>query len=401
MVLKSLKNYLLSSAFLLSCVIGCKGAEFASNAAQNKKSTESEENALPMYPQNVGEDFYNFPGNEFDDDGNIVGTTGVVIDSDGNVIDLEAEGFKIDVDGNITDRDGNIVGIVRSITDDGNDSATGSGSIREGQGVSGSAGELIVQTFQSNESKSTTKSDVFWILDTSESMQNEIDHVSKNLNTLINTIDKMSDVKVGMLYKDLERSIFGINTKIEFKMDRDLRSKIDEIDSTLVYSKEAFKRFKDFIGRNDSFFREDSVKTVIIVTDDDDKMDNDDFLKAAWNKFGKDKFKLYGFIGLNKDCKIANKGDEYKKAIDKTGGKYWNICDKNWEKNFDALADAVISTVGTDFELDHEIAKIEKIELDGRRISNADYRFSGRDLKLSKDVLGRGGQNIEIHYYRK
>lgn len=251
----------------------------------------------------------------------------------------------------------------------------------------------MTETFTSKKSEKTAKTDILWVLDTSASMKNEIDHVNKNMRWLIEELDKHSDPKIAVMYEN--KSYFNI--EVEFNP----KGAQDDIDRTIkryVHSKKALTEIEDFLDRK-TFFRKDAKANIIIVTDDDDDMDNDDFLKEAYYTFDKSQLKVFAFAGRNNDCKIANKGREYEKVAKKTGGRVFDICDRDWKNHFEDLAAEILVSHSNEFNTKNQISKVVKVLINGNEISSDKYSTSGNRLKIENGVITEDNTEVTIEYF--
>ena len=92
--------------------------------------------------------------------------------------------------------------------------------------------------------------------------------------------------------------------------------------------------------------REDSVKHIIVVTDDDELLEADDFHEAftALDPTYED-YILHGIVSLG--CQQAAAiGDTYVQLAEQTGGTVADLCGQNFQPVFDTLSTAVIEGSG-------------------------------------------------------
>ena len=124
-----------------------------------------------------------------------------------------------------------------------------------------------------------------------------------------------------------------------------------------VDSHDAYERLiecLDGCGRNDrqsygDFLREDALKQIIVVTDDESDTTWASFRDTYRGRIGD--FILNGVVGLRSGGCVAGVGNRYIEGIEETGGEVLHICDNDWGEVIDVLFNATISRLNSIFEL--------------------------------------------------
>lgn len=382
-------SILFASIFTLA-LVACKGAEFSSNDKQKNKNRQSGD-GLSEGQNNPG-------GNDSGDN--------VVIDTRGNIVDMKDK--TIDSDGNIIDGQGKILGQVDSINGkdwDGSTEGLGGGA----GGLGGGTNEfgLLVEKKLTQKNSHQKRTDVFWTIDTSGSMENEITQVKKNIRPMIDRLEKETDTRIGLMTfvagADMPQSIFpplGVLSGVSFKISDSLRSDLFHVEDRLVMSRDSLSLYTNFLnGNGPNFYRNDSAKFLIVVTDDDSDMGDDSFLNEVSKKINLADFKVFGFVGKGtSDCNIANRGKVYANLAKRTGGKIFDICHNDWSKHFQDLTAEIITTVSSGFVVSRQIKSIAKITIDGNTLNQNDYSFEGNIISINESSIRDAGLTVEIHY---
>jgi hypothetical protein len=151
------------------------------------------------------------------------------------------------------------------------------------------------------------------------------------------------------------------------------------------------------------FFRPQSIKVYVFVTDDDSTMMTAaEFDSIFQQRFPGQRAKSFGFIGLGSNvspCQ-ARTGTVYQSMTVASGGKYYNICDQDWSANFNDLTQKVIEAGQTEFALSKgNVSKVIRVRLDGRDLVAGEYQIAGTILSIRKDLITPGvNHRVEITY---
>lgn len=274
--------------------------------------------------------------------------------------------------------------------------------------VIGSNGDPITEVLQTIKKVETGKTDILWVLDNSGSMSNEIDLVSKNMNAFFKKMKSNSDARVGVI-SSIGDSGNALTLSDEIREDLVLSN-------TGVNSVNALNRTLEFLGvalpgggRNFGvgkfFFRKESSKVLVIVTDDESELPSDDFLARLKTVIDIKEFKLFGFTGTTRrkkaKCSIAKKGQQYINLADMTSGKIFDICEEDWSQNFDLLADSIIDTIKSKYDVSRVIKEIISIEIGGKAVSKDKYRFVNKTITFTENLISDSNLEIKIKYLAK
>lgn len=260
-------------------------------------------------------------------------------------------------------------------------------------------GEILSETFLAKGESASGKADILFLIDTSGSMRGEQEHVAKNLSDFISSLNSQADTKVGVIYSD---NLFNFNEKLS----AEVMSQITFFDEK-VSSSNSFNIFLKVLGpgQGKAFFRSEADPFIVVVTDDNARMNFSEFSTEITPWFSGSKPKIFSFAGLensqteaSEGCKIAEVGTEYIKAASETGAKVFDICLSDWKSNFSELSSTIIAQVSSDFELSSEIKEVAEVLLDGEKVASEKYSFAGKKLKFSNDVGLKVGSKVEVKY---
>jgi hypothetical protein len=103
-------------------------------------------------------------------------------------------------------------------------------------------------------------------------------------------------------------------------------------------------------GRNYAdFLRNDSLKQVIVVSDDESSMRWAEFRDRMSSNVGD--FILNGVVGLRNGGCVADVGDQYIAGANETQGELLHICDNDWGVVIDVLFEATLTRLTHQFVL--------------------------------------------------
>ena len=234
--------------------------------------------------------------------------------------------------------------------------------------------------------------DIVWFIDSSSSMKDEVKNVSKNLERFVNSVSANTEIKINIVYE--YKSSKG--TKLE--IPKNVKDKI-RIIPKYVASREIFEMIKYVLDKKK--FRDGVKKSIIIVTDDDDEDSSKDIRNYLDEKIGLNNVKVFSFASASNDkgsCEGVKKGEEYKKLAQKTGGEFFDICERDWSGYFDKLIESNMeTTIKTTYALRGKESQITKILIDGQELDESNYDTQGTSIEFKPESL-QGRKSIEIHY---
>ena len=205
--------------------------------------------------------------------------------------------------------------------------------------------------------QSSAPADIIWIIDSSESMDNEIDIVRENINTFASIIgDSGIDYRVTMIAADRRinggffgRSYHGVCVPPPLSAE-DRCPDVDNPDTYLhvregVYSTDSLEVLIDNYSDYQSFLRPAAKLHIVEVSDDETwrspRWFRGEIASMAPPGFPED-FKFHSIVQTPGDrCGDAD-GDRYINLSTATGGAVASICESNWDPIFEAIQEIVI-----------------------------------------------------------
>jgi hypothetical protein len=259
---------------------------------------------------------------------------------------------------------------------------------------------VLSESFTIAATKTTKPLDMVWVIDNSGSMTDKTTIVRSNLTAFINALDKASDMKFLLLSK---KGTTGLAMSLPSGLDPNRFIQADKAIGSWDGPAQLISQLNFYISSGTPFFRQDSKKIIVFVTDDNSKpMTAADFT-AGLAKAGvaSGQAGIFGFIGLGKalsPCQAAT-GVEYQTLVSQTGGKAYNICEKDWTQYFSDLKADVLTKLGRSFTMkDTMVAKIVKVEVDGVAIDASKYSFANGVLMLADDVTMTEQSSVKVSY---
>lgn len=245
--------------------------------------------------------------------------------------------------------------------------------------------------------------DLIWVIDNSASMNQEAAHVRENLLSFVSHIEDEVDFKMSVIsYK----STRGTGVVLPPNLDSSRFTQIDQ----RISSRNGVQKLADLLSLPkreskslSSFFRPNSSKGIIFVTDDNSNMKSYQFMDFFNANFSTDKLKVYGFVGLGRTespCQAVT-GRVYSELVQETNGKMYNICDADWRPHFETLATTFVNQAQTRFQLTSEVTKkdIKSITLNGRFLSNDDFEIEQSLLIVKPKLMtGEDVYNLSVKY---
>jgi hypothetical protein len=275
-------------------------------------------------------------------------------------------------------------------------------------------------------------------------MSEEAAQVRNNLDKFVTSINVSSDSNMKFLLVSTTKSTVTQTSTYCLKYPKDqgcleravslptnLNSNFSQediyVDSTNGPSL-LIRKLQQLDSASTPFFRKDSKKVVVFVTDDNstsnfiDKSVSPNITVSAFSaiKFSAalnsltnvspGEASFFGFIGLGNDpnkvpyssCQAAT-GLVYKTLSAKNNGAVFNICDTDWASNFDALKTNVQTTLGRTYKLTApNVTSVVKIVVDNNTIlaDPANFTFDPATgiLTLTDKVIFTATSKITVYY---
>lgn len=256
-----------------------------------------------------------------------------------------------------------------------------------------------IENFNVEASTSNT-ADVVFAVDTSGSMEDEIEAIEKNIESFVKTLEK----------NQLDFSIAAIGNGEDFNFPQDPRIKLipEEIDSH-----DAIGVVSGFLASNEAV-RPNSHLNVIIVSDDNGEGDGNlagDFKAPE----GIASLKVHAVVGLaegedpnNEDCEIAAVGTEHQSLAKNSKGLIQNICINDWSKLIENLSQSIVQSTQRAFPLQHPVDSSQplRVMVNGKVLERdaseqAAYDFNAEDntVYLSSQVALTKDDTVTIEYF--
>jgi hypothetical protein len=259
--------------------------------------------------------------------------------------------------------------------------------------------------------------DFLFLVDTSSSMDDEMSQVSKNLAKFIAETKKNADIKLGVVGEDdfkdrikkIDKSV--INSISYFERNINSTNALYVLHSGIRDASNKCPQYEDTTKVTEtskylsSFFRKDSVKHVVVITDDNAKGVNETNFEECTKSSEISIDKLSGFIGLSGEfklgktpgtvsmgCKIDRKGVAYERVATLNRGRMYDICQKDWAQSFEDLANA--ST-----RLSFKLPAVQNIEgYKIQKLSGATENGSTVEIGLDKATLLKAPSGVFLEF---
>jgi hypothetical protein len=297
-------------------------------------------------------------------------------------------------------------------------------------------------------SKTSRIVDMIWIIDNSGSMTDEIELVRQNFGSFVAGIAEFSDLNLGLVTaataQDRRRGIdlhflapnirsqqftynVGSTNLLSLLAAGICDSNSTEITNSSSLSSEgticgtpvsewmeSSTTIHAIRGQLKSFFRENSKKVFVVVTDDDAiGIDNTNFLNILNAQMPQQEIYLFGFVGLTENgaitnpnptpgvrtCSVANVGKAYLDLATRTNGKSFDICQDNWSGHFSELTKNVENIVNTEFTLNTSKSfNLIEILVDGKLLPEHTFNIQNNRIVILDRSLVQGAQTLEVKY---
>ncbi|WP_413291432.1 hypothetical protein [Bdellovibrio sp. HCB337] len=255
------------------------------------------------------------------------------------------------------------------------------------------------ESFKVSFSSESAPLDMMWVIDNSGSMAKEAEAVRKNFDAFLTALNKTTNFR--LLLVSLQ-SNSGYGVMIPSSFDPSTHKQINqEVGSTngpsLLISK--LKTLPQ------GYFRTDSKKIVVFVTDDNSSLSSADFTKSilANNMWNSQDVSVSSFIGIDaatSPC-MAKEGKVYKELASQTAGRTYNICMADWSAAFNDLLNSSVSKAVRRFAIPTEAASIKKVlevKVDGVVLASNLYSFEAKAVTLSDSVSLSENSQVLIRY---
>lgn len=259
---------------------------------------------------------------------------------------------------------------------------------------------VLTESFNIAATKSLKPMDMIWVVDNSASMCDSAANVRKNIGSFISNVDSNLDMKFMMVSA---KGNAGTGIILPASLDP---KRFVQYDVTISSSKAAVKviaQLDALASAGSPFFRTDSKKMIVFVTDDDSSISANTFMsELARHGVSSTTVSIFGFIGLGaaSPCQ-AQTGNVYKNLATQTNGKVFNVCQIDWTQYFVDLKTEILTKLGRKFTMTAPVvATITKIEVDGVALSTNSYSYLNGVISLSEDVKLTELSVVKIFYLK-
>lgn len=273
----------------------------------------------------------------------------------------------------------------------------------------GGTGEPIIEVLRTLKEEETGKTDILFVLDNSGSMANEVTLVSENLLAFFNKLKANTNTRIGII----SATSTSVGSTSLF-IPKEIRPEVI-LHEQRVSSVDAPDRVMEYLrGAGKFFYRKESSKVIVVVTDDNARNSGAYIGAEGPKKFqddlfaiiNKEDFKLYGFAANEetmknngKDgCSVSRKGEMYLGVAKDTAGEIFDICEKDWSPHFDKIADSLIASVKSKYNVSKVIKEIKSITLDGEEVPEGKYRFVSKTITIDEDLITKNDMEIKVNY---
>jgi len=250
--------------------------------------------------------------------------------------------------------------------------------------------EVREETFTMlNDYGTVVPTDILLVIDTSGSMDDEIEKVRAFLgDNLLAPLDEIDYQFLLMAADSTITSTCPIPAELISELTADIRNEHFNI---VINSTDSYTKIKNnWVANIKSHFRVNSLLNIIVITDDNASMTYPTF-KTEMTTLGNGDFILHGIIGLKEEDLLAipkriyGIGENYKVGIADTGGVQCDIVTpySDWSGLFDEISKNIIRNVnGTFFLKEDALSYGFHIYInDVEQIGN--WRFNSRNNSIT------------------
>lgn len=251
------------------------------------------------------------------------------------------------------------------------------------------------ETFKVNFVQNTTL-DMVWVIDNSGSMDVEAAIVRNNLPNFLSVLGQKTNFRFLLISNN---TTYGASLPAGLPESnyRYLNVTTDSYNSPeilLTYLKQP---------EQINFFRANSQKVVVFVTDDNSTISAQNFLDGLTGSLGwpLSQVMVSSFTGLGfaeSSCQWAT-GTNYSLLAQMTGGRAYNICAADWTPHFSDLLNKSISQAQRRFTFKSSAMKeILSVTVDGQPIDVSQYFIEGSNLVLQDNVFLTQNSTVTVTY---
>ncbi|AHZ83636.1 VWA domain-containing protein [Bdellovibrio bacteriovorus] len=290
--------------------------------------------------------------------------------------------------------------------------------------------------------------DMVWVIDNSASMTSGAEIIRKNFEKFAHLVENQVDLRVALVSK---KDAFSLKTHVALPETMKNGQQVDFMvhsynlllvaaaatcpeSATDAFCKkiQANSRYDKAYSSLSEFFRPQSQKVFVFVTDDDSSArDNttvqfdaenlngyvgiiknlavdEDYITAETfqdrmiRAFGRNgSYKVFGFIASATSKCRARPSDVYRSLITASAGAAFEVCAADWSAGFTKLSERVVDYATTEFSLQSEnVKKVLSVQLNGKTlIPGQDYSVADGKVTLNSTLVKTlGNYIIDVTY---
>lgn len=278
--------------------------------------------------------------------------------------------------------------------------------------------------------------DIVWLVDTSGSMSQEVEHVQRNFANFAASVKSSRQTKIALIAnRPSGDNSIGINLNAGSDQQQidiaigstnalalaaaavcpasatvapPYRGRVPpSFNSTNICGHpigniEGYNNINKIAGKLNEFFRPETKPVFVVVTDDNAfNITNDNFLDLVKPHLKGKMPTVYAFRGVTgrgQGCNVTRHGAAYDDLASKTGGQVFDICDQDWSANFGTLSKSVIELASPSFTLKSNVGAMVSVSVDGRDLDASDYTIKQRTLTLKEGAAPAGAKHLDVVY---
>ena len=272
--------------------------------------------------------------------------------------------------------------------------------------------ELKTKEYTIGSKETKGEVDIAWVVDESGSMQDDVARVNANLAAFEEKLENFANLKSYLSNKNrwavhsrngpdcllaslgLE-NLENLNNPFPSPFPSDVKPpspwfnsffNTDNIVPSCLHATDSLK----------NFYRKNSKKIAIFVTDDDSYLSAQQIQNKLSNTSYSDiVFYAFASPGLNHCPTQAAEGTVYRELTNSSKGELFNLCSPDWSNHYNKLTENIKKMVISDIDTDLDsTATIVEVLLNDETLAESDYSFSEGILKANEDVLKEGDKLI-------
>lgn len=271
----------------------------------------------------------------------------------------------------------------------------------------------FVESFKVSGERSQKPIDMVWIIDNSGSMSEEAQKVRSNFSSYIQSVSARTDLKLAVLSNTGSFGVTlpsGLDPQRFFQVSANIESNdaltcfLGAISISTTSRCLNATSFKDAL-KNKNFFRAESHKVIVVVTDDESYIDSPTFFNAlsaeptiSFVGSTPQNLTLFGWAGLRSGSGVASVGNRYMQIARATGGQIFDITATDWTGSFSTLATETVELSFQPMQLSRNAMQLYSVKMNGVELPPSRYSLAGSLLQINNMTASDFGATIEVEY---